>query len=113
MDAIYGELFELGPKGKIINDLATGCKFSDDAKTITLTLRHPAEAGRAEVQRGEPALHVPLRPPAEYQVRAVQRQAGAAGHRRGDQLRAHPPARLQQPVPGHWPSRPNGSGSAP
>ncbi|HXJ25664.1 MAG TPA: hypothetical protein VNH17_08190, partial [Streptosporangiaceae bacterium] len=24
MDAIYGELFELGPKGKIINDLATG-----------------------------------------------------------------------------------------
>jgi len=39
MDAIYGELFELGPKGKIINDLATGYKFSDDAKTITLTLR--------------------------------------------------------------------------
>ena len=39
MDAIYGELFELGPKGKIINDLATGYSFSNDAKTITLTLR--------------------------------------------------------------------------
>jgi len=39
MDAIYGELFELGPKGKIINDLATGYSFSNDAKTITITLR--------------------------------------------------------------------------
>jgi peptide/nickel transport system substrate-binding protein len=39
MDAIYGELFELGPKGKIVNDLATGYSFSGDAKTITITLR--------------------------------------------------------------------------
>jgi len=39
MDAIYGELFELGPKGEIIDDLATGYSFSNDAKTITLTLR--------------------------------------------------------------------------
>src|SRR6476619_5418643 len=39
MDAVYGELFELGPKGKIINDLATGYSFSNDAKTITITLR--------------------------------------------------------------------------
>jgi hypothetical protein len=34
MDAIYGELFELGPKGKIINDLATGYSFSNDAKSL-------------------------------------------------------------------------------
>ena len=39
MDAIYGELFELGPKGAIINDLATGYRFSNNAKTITITLR--------------------------------------------------------------------------
>ena len=28
MDAIYGELFELGPKGAIIPDLATGYSIS-------------------------------------------------------------------------------------
>jgi len=39
MDAIYGELFELGPKGAIISDLATGYSFSKDAKTFTITLR--------------------------------------------------------------------------
>ena len=39
MDAIYGELFELGPKGVIVNDLATGYNFSNDAKTITIQLR--------------------------------------------------------------------------
>jgi peptide/nickel transport system substrate-binding protein len=39
MDAIYGELFELGPKGKIIPDLATGYSFSNGAKTVTITLR--------------------------------------------------------------------------
>ena len=39
MDAIYGELFELGPKGVIQNDLATGYSFSNDAKTITINLR--------------------------------------------------------------------------
>src|SRR5690348_7173079 len=51
MDAIYGELFELGPKGKIINDLATGYKFSDDAKTITLTLRQAVKFSRSEERR--------------------------------------------------------------
>jgi peptide/nickel transport system substrate-binding protein len=39
MDAIFGELFELGPKGKIIPDLATGYKFSNGGKSITITLR--------------------------------------------------------------------------
>jgi peptide/nickel transport system substrate-binding protein len=39
MDAIYGELFELGPKGVIIPDLATGYTISNDAKTITLDIR--------------------------------------------------------------------------
>jgi len=39
MDAIYGELFELGPKGAIIPDLATGYSISSDAKTITLDIR--------------------------------------------------------------------------
>ena len=39
MDAIFGELFELGPKGKIIHDLATGYNFSNGGKSITITLR--------------------------------------------------------------------------
>ena len=39
MDAIYGELFELGPKGAITPDLATGYSISTDAKTITLNIR--------------------------------------------------------------------------
>jgi peptide/nickel transport system substrate-binding protein len=39
MDAVYGELFELGPKGAIIPDLATGYSISNDAKTITLDIR--------------------------------------------------------------------------
>jgi peptide/nickel transport system substrate-binding protein len=39
MTAIYGQLFELGPGGKIIPDLATGYTFSPDAKTVTITLR--------------------------------------------------------------------------
>jgi peptide/nickel transport system substrate-binding protein len=39
MDAVYGELFELGPKGAIIPDLATGYSVSPDAKTITLNIR--------------------------------------------------------------------------
>jgi peptide/nickel transport system substrate-binding protein len=39
MDAIYGELFELGPKGTIIPDLATGYSFSNGGKTITLDIR--------------------------------------------------------------------------
>jgi peptide/nickel transport system substrate-binding protein len=39
MDAIYGELFELGPKGVIIPDLATGYAISNGGKTITLDIR--------------------------------------------------------------------------
>ena len=39
MDAIYGELFELGPKGAVTPDLATGYTISTDAKTITLNIR--------------------------------------------------------------------------
>ena len=39
MDAIFGELFELGPKGAVIPDLATGYSISGDAKTITLDIR--------------------------------------------------------------------------
>ncbi|MCL2582563.1 MAG: ABC transporter substrate-binding protein [Streptosporangiales bacterium] len=38
-DAVYGQLFDLGPNGKIQPDLATGYKFSPDAKTVTITLR--------------------------------------------------------------------------
>ncbi len=40
MDAIFGQLFELGPHGKIIDDLATGYSFSDGGKTVTINLRH-------------------------------------------------------------------------
>ena len=39
MNAIYGELFELGPKGAIIPDLATGYSITNDGKTITLDIR--------------------------------------------------------------------------
>ena len=39
MDAVFGELFELGPKGAVIPDLATGYSISTDAKTITLDIR--------------------------------------------------------------------------
>lgn len=39
MEAIYGQLFLLGPNGKIEPDLATGYKFSPDVKTVTITLR--------------------------------------------------------------------------
>jgi len=39
MDAIYGELFELGPNGTIVDDLATGYSFSNGGKTITLDIR--------------------------------------------------------------------------
>ena len=40
MDAIYGDLFEMGDGAKLIPDLATGYHFSPDAKTVTVTL-HP------------------------------------------------------------------------
>ena len=39
MEAIYGQLFMLGPGGKIEPDLATGYTFSPDAKTVTIALR--------------------------------------------------------------------------
>jgi peptide/nickel transport system substrate-binding protein len=39
MEAIYGQLFMLGPGGKIEPDLATGYSFTPDAKTLTITLR--------------------------------------------------------------------------
>jgi len=37
--AIYGQLFELGPGGTVVGDLATGYSFSPDAKTVTITIR--------------------------------------------------------------------------
>jgi peptide/nickel transport system substrate-binding protein len=39
-DAIFGELFELGPGSKTIDDLAAGYQLSSDAKTLTIDLRH-------------------------------------------------------------------------
>src|SRR5690348_1008359 len=39
MDAVYGELWELTEGGKLRPDLATGYKFSDGGKTVTITLR--------------------------------------------------------------------------
>jgi peptide/nickel transport system substrate-binding protein len=39
MNAIYGELFEQGPRGTILPDLATGYKFSDNNLAVTITIR--------------------------------------------------------------------------
>lgn len=39
MDAVYGELFELGTGGKIVGDLATGYKILDGGKTYEIDLR--------------------------------------------------------------------------
>ncbi|MGH3318653.1 MAG: ABC transporter substrate-binding protein [Streptosporangiaceae bacterium] len=39
MSAIYGQLFQLGEGGKIVPDLATGYKFSDGGKTVSISLR--------------------------------------------------------------------------
>jgi len=39
MDAIYGELFELGPNGTTIPDLATGYKVLDNGLTVQISLR--------------------------------------------------------------------------
>src|SRR2546429_4215575 len=39
MDSIYGERLELCPRAKIINAVAAGYSFPNDAKTITITLR--------------------------------------------------------------------------
>ena len=38
-NAVYGQLFELGDKGKLIYDLATGYKYSNGNKTVTVNLR--------------------------------------------------------------------------
>ncbi|HEX4034241.1 MAG TPA: ABC transporter substrate-binding protein [Solirubrobacteraceae bacterium] len=40
MTSIFGDLFQLGPKGKIIPDLATGYKFVDGGKVIDMTIRN-------------------------------------------------------------------------
>ena len=39
MEAIYGQLFELGANGQAIPDLATSYSFSPNAKDVTITLR--------------------------------------------------------------------------
>jgi peptide/nickel transport system substrate-binding protein len=39
MTSIFGDLFQLGPKGKIIPDLATGYKFVNGGKEIDMTIR--------------------------------------------------------------------------
>jgi peptide/nickel transport system substrate-binding protein len=38
-NAVYGQLFELGNDGKLIDDLATGYKYSNSNKTVTIDLR--------------------------------------------------------------------------
>ena len=38
-NAVFGQLFELGDNGKLIYDLATGYKYSNGNKTITIDLR--------------------------------------------------------------------------
>jgi peptide/nickel transport system substrate-binding protein len=40
MNSIYGQLFELGPKGQTIDDLASGYSFSNGGKTVILDIRH-------------------------------------------------------------------------
>jgi peptide/nickel transport system substrate-binding protein len=39
LDAIFGELFELGPTGTTIDDLATGYKYTNHTKTIDVFVR--------------------------------------------------------------------------
>ena len=40
MTSIFGDLFQLGPKGKIIDDLATGYTFTDGGQTVNMTIRN-------------------------------------------------------------------------
>jgi hypothetical protein len=46
MDSIYGDLFEQGTGSQIIDDLASGYKFSDGGKTVTVTLRRQVHRRR-------------------------------------------------------------------
>ncbi len=39
MNAIYGDLFELGTGGKLIPDLATGYSYANGGKTVNVTIR--------------------------------------------------------------------------
>ncbi len=39
MDAIYGELFELGSNGQTVDDLATGYTFENGGRSLVVTLR--------------------------------------------------------------------------
>jgi peptide/nickel transport system substrate-binding protein len=39
MNSIYGQLFKLNEKGKIVPELATGYKFENGGKTVKITLR--------------------------------------------------------------------------
>ncbi len=38
-NAVFGQLFELGDNGKLIDDLATGYQYSNGNKTVTINLR--------------------------------------------------------------------------
>lgn len=38
-DAVYGELFELGPRGRIVDDLASGAHLGDGGRTLTIDVR--------------------------------------------------------------------------
>jgi peptide/nickel transport system substrate-binding protein len=40
MTSIFGHLFELGPNGKIIDDLATGYRYTNGGKEIDMTIRN-------------------------------------------------------------------------
>src|SRR6202012_4660599 len=40
LNAIYGNLFELGANGQTIDDLASGYTITPDGKTVTIHLRH-------------------------------------------------------------------------
>ena len=38
-DAVFGQLFELGPHGRVVGDLAAGSRLSADGRTFTIELR--------------------------------------------------------------------------
>ncbi len=40
MDAIFGQLFDLGPNGQMLPDIATGYKYTNSGKTVEVFLRH-------------------------------------------------------------------------